>query len=217
MTTRFVYHVSTRPGIRVFEPRRYWHNEDGTATGMLEDGQATPEGMSVSQGVFASDHPWPFFFAPSEARAMAVSARSEDLAYISPTSSFPGTGDTAYVFERRDEEAIQGYRFSIYTFDAQPFHRTQSGEYIAEVPVCPLEESVHENGVVAIRQEGISILFVADMERCYETLKENGVRPRFVRNVLGAYRDLQAGRWNSGQDSQKTVGDSGEEQPVDAA
>ena len=208
-----VYHVSAQQGIQVFEPRPFWHNADLTASGTLpagvlpaddplgpqahavvrrlaeQNGVHVPDAVRISLGVFASDRPWPVCYAPPEIKKLGVWARPRDLAYLEITASYPSSGELTYLFEQKEEAKVRQYKFSVYTFEARDFRRIPSGEFLAEKSVRPVQETVHDDALRAILDSGISVVLVADMERCYETLKRHKARLDARWHVVGAIRD----------------------------
>jgi hypothetical protein len=116
------------------------------------------------------------------------------LTYIEITASHPSSGELTYIFEQKEETKLRQYKFSVYAFEARDFRRIPSGEFLAEKSVRPIEETAHDGGLRAILDSGFSVVFVADMERCYETLKRHGFASTFGGTSWG--RSETPWRWN---------------------
>jgi hypothetical protein len=157
----------------------------------MNEGLTVPNGMLVSKGFFASDKPWPLFFAPSEVKRIGVFACPSDLTFIEMTKAYPCSGTITFIFEQHDEAKLKNGEYSIYSFDIKQFRRIPSGEYLAEVPVYPIQETVYENSLSAIIGSGINVVFVDDIEPTYEILKQNRVDFYALRHVIGAIRDAE--------------------------
>jgi hypothetical protein len=213
MTTDLVYHVSEQQGIQVFEPRPFWHNANMTASGTVpagvlpaddplgpqahaalrrlaeQHGVHLADAVRISLGVFASDRPWPVCYAPPEIKKLGVWTRPSELAYLEITASYPSSGELTYLFEQKEEAKIRQYKFSVYGLEARNFRRIPSGEFLAEKSVRPVHETKHDDALRAILDSGISVVFVADMERCYEILKHHNACFDVRWHIVGAIRD----------------------------
>jgi hypothetical protein len=186
-----VYHVSATHGIRRFQPRRFWHTRDLSASGRLEDLAALPPGLCVSSLFFAGPWEWtPWFFAPPELKRLGLWLGATPL-IPEAAPELPSSG-RALVFACGDRERLERHAFSIYEFDEGGFRRGHGEEFVADHPVEPLRETIHANALARIRERGIAVAFVEDIEARYRSLQRLAAPFFLIRHIDGAIADVAA-------------------------
>jgi hypothetical protein len=187
-----VYHVSASHGIRRFEPRPFWHSPDLAASGRLAEGEEPPPGLRASRFFFAAPWEWtPWFFAPPELKRIGIWLGGDQRLAPEATPAEPSSG-RALLFERAQRERLVRHAFSIYEFDDRHFTRGHGDERVADRAVEPLRETVHANALARIRERGIAVAFVEDIEARYRSLQRLGAPFFLIRHIDGAIADVAA-------------------------
>jgi hypothetical protein len=71
-----------------------------------------------------------------------------------------------------DRDALARFEFSVYTFDAAPFRRLPTGEFLADQPVAPLREVRRRDAAAAIAAAGWVVRYVHGVEELRQLRSE---------------------------------------------
>lgn len=187
-----LYHASTTPGMKIFQPRPCWFNADLTqSTPLSKPSQNLPGGV-VKNCVFVGDEKFVSYFCfPPKARRFGILKAPGDysaaLDYLGIKGKAPAE---IFIFEKRAEKKVRAHTFHVYKFRKSDFKQFPSGEYIAEKAVVPLSEVEKSDPVNEIEKRGVRVVFVADIEACYRKLSRMKVRIHIVTNIREASKAM---------------------------
>lgn len=179
---QYVYHNSPDPNIEYFAPRKFMHNADYSESGKYVEGEEIPEGMLVSELVFATDENMnPFYSLPRDVPRVMVDDYESIDAILRAYPSLRGVveaGKQNLILDLKDMDAIQNYSWTQYAFDKNEygFNPASDGEYVTNMVVKPTSVTIMTNPLKSIKETpGWKVTFVPDLEDLHRMLANSGL------------------------------------------
>lgn len=177
-----VYHNSTDPNIEYFAPRKFMHNPDYSESGKYIEGEEIPEGMEVSELVFATDENMnPFYSLPRDIPRVMVDDYESIDAILRAYPSLRGVveeGKQNLLLDLEDMDAVQNYSWAQYAFDKDEyrFRPASDGEHVTNQIVKPVSVTWMTNPLEVIKQTpGWKVTFVPDLKDLHRMLTNSGL------------------------------------------
>ena len=163
-----VFAATGRAGVTRFDPRPFWQLDHYARSGSAADPAKVPAGAVLFSGVYATREAFvPFYYPPRDSPRLSLDPRTSPAClpvlgrYAPPV---PADAPRVICFCDGDREALARFEFSVYAFDAGPFRRLPTGEFLAEGAVEPVRETRCRDVVASIEGCRWAVRFVRDLE-----------------------------------------------------